>query len=98
MAFTHLHVHTEYSLLDGSNKVSEYLKRVKELGMTHAAITDHGTMYGCIDFYNQAKKEGIVPIIVKYMWLPARGSAGKRERTNIIIWYFWLRMTKDIII
>ena len=63
MAFTHLHVHTEYSLLDGSNKVSEYLKRVKELGMTHAAITDHGTMYGCIDFYNQAKKEGIVPII-----------------------------------
>ncbi len=63
MAFTHLHVHTEYSLLDGSNKVSEYLKRVKELGMTHAAITDHGTMYGCIDFYNQAIKEGIVPII-----------------------------------
>ena len=63
MAFTHLHVHTEYSLLDGSNKVSEYLKRVKELGMTHAAITDHGTMYGCIDFYNKAKEEGIVPII-----------------------------------
>ena len=63
MAFTHLHVHTEYSLLDGSNKINEYLKRVKELGMTHAAITDHGTMYGCIAFYNQAIKEGIVPII-----------------------------------
>ena len=63
MAFTHLHVHTEYSLLDGSNKINEYIKRVKELGMTHAAITDHGTMYGCIAFYNQAIKEGIVPII-----------------------------------
>ena len=63
MAFTHLHVHTEYSLLDGSNKINEYLKRVKELGMTHAAITDHGTMYGCIAFYNRAIKEGIVPII-----------------------------------
>lgn len=63
MAFTHLHVHTEYSLLDGSNKVKEYVKRVKELGMTHAAITDHGTMYGCIAFYEEAKKQGIVPII-----------------------------------
>ena len=63
MAFAHLHVHTEYSLLDGSNKVKEYVKRVKELGMTHAAITDHGTMYGCIAFYEEAKKQGIVPII-----------------------------------
>ncbi|MCR5847366.1 MAG: DNA polymerase III subunit alpha [Lachnospiraceae bacterium] len=63
MAFAHLHVHTEYSLLDGSNKIKEYVKRVKELGMTHAAITDHGTMYGCIAFYNEAKKQGIVPVI-----------------------------------
>ena len=59
MAFTHLHVHTEYSLLDGSNKIKEYIKRVKELGMTHAAITDHGTMYGCVAFYEEAKKQGI---------------------------------------
>ena len=51
MAFAHLHVHTEYSLLDGSNKIKEYVKRVKELGMTAAAITDHGAMYGVIDFY-----------------------------------------------
>lgn len=50
MAFAHLHVHTEYSLLDGSNKIKEYVKRVKELGMTAAAITDHGAMYGVIDF------------------------------------------------
>lgn len=63
MAFAHLHVHTEYSLLDGSNKIKEYVKRVKELGMDSAAITDHGTMYGVIDFYRAAKAEGIKPII-----------------------------------
>ncbi|NBI91107.1 DNA polymerase III subunit alpha [Lachnospiraceae bacterium] len=63
MAFTHLHVHTEYSLLDGSNKIKEYVKRVKELGMDSAAITDHGVMYGVIDFYKAAKAEGINPII-----------------------------------
>ena len=63
MAFTHLHVHTEYSLLDGSNKVKEYVKRLKELGMTHGAITDHGVMFGCIDFYKEALKEGITPIL-----------------------------------
>ena len=51
MGFTHLHVHTEYSLLDGSNKIKEYVARVKELGMDSAAITDHGALYGCIDFY-----------------------------------------------
>ena len=50
MEFTHLHVHTEYSLLDGSNKIKEYVARVKELGMDSAAITDHGVMYGVIDF------------------------------------------------
>ncbi len=63
MAFTHLHVHTEYSLLDGSNKIKEYVKRVKELGMDSAAITDHGVMYGVIDFYKACKEEGINPIL-----------------------------------
>ncbi|MCI6713487.1 MAG: DNA polymerase III subunit alpha [Lachnospiraceae bacterium] len=63
MAFVHLHVHTEYSLLDGSNKIKEYVKRVKELGMDSAAITDHGVMYGVIDFYKAAKEAGINPII-----------------------------------
>ncbi len=63
MAFTHLHVHTEYSLLDGSNKIKEYVKRVKELGMDSAAITDHGVMYGVIDFYRACKEEGINPIL-----------------------------------
>ena len=63
MAFAHLHVHTEYSLLDGSNKIKEYVKRVQELGMDSAAITDHGVMYGVIDFYKACKAEGIKPIL-----------------------------------
>lgn len=63
MKFTHLHVHTEYSLLDGSNKIKEYVSRVKELGMDSAAITDHGVMFGCIDFYKAAKEAGIKPIM-----------------------------------
>ena len=63
MAFAHLHVHTEYSLLDGSNKIKEYVARVKELGMDSAAITDHGVMYGVIDFYRAAKAVGIKPIL-----------------------------------
>ena len=63
MSFAHLHVHTEYSLLDGSNKIKEYVSRVKELGMNSAAITDHGVMYGVIDFYRAAKAAGIKPIL-----------------------------------
>ena len=63
MNFAHLHVHTEYSLLDGSNKIKEYVGRVKELGMNSAAITDHGVMYGVIDFYRAAKAAGIKPIL-----------------------------------
>ena len=63
MNFVHLHVHTEYSLLDGSNKIKEYVARVKELGMNSAAITDHGVMYGVIDFYREARAQGIKPIL-----------------------------------
>ena len=63
MNFAHLHVHTEYSLLDGSNKIKEYVDRVKELGMNSAAITDHGVMYGVIDFYRAARAAGIKPIL-----------------------------------
>lgn len=63
MAFTHLHVHTEYSLLDGSNKVKELVARTKELGMDSVAITDHGVMYGVIEFYRAAMAAGIRPII-----------------------------------
>ena len=63
MAFTHLHVHTEYSLLDGSCKIKELIDRAKELGMQSLAITDHGVMYGVIDFYKAAVAAGIKPII-----------------------------------
>ncbi len=63
MSFVHLHTHTEYSLLDGSNKIKEYVARVKELGMDAAAITDHGAMFGVIDFYRAARAEGVKPIL-----------------------------------
>ena len=61
--FTHLHVHTGFSLLDGSSKIKELVKKTKELGMDSIAITDHGVMYGCVEFYKAAKAEGIKPII-----------------------------------
>lgn len=63
MNFTHLHVHTEYSLLDGSAKINEIVARAKELGMDSLAITDHGVMYGVIDFYRACKREGIRPVL-----------------------------------
>ncbi len=63
MGFAHLHVHTEYSLLDGSNKIKECISRVKELGMDSVAITDHGVMFGVIDFYRAAKAAGIKPVL-----------------------------------
>ena len=91
MNFTHLHVHTEYSLLDGSNKIQEYVARVKELGMDSAAITDHGVMYGVIDFYRAAKAAGINPILGCEVYVaPGPGSTEKQEavRTVIIIWCF----------
>ncbi|MCR5225935.1 MAG: DNA polymerase III subunit alpha [Eubacterium sp.] len=78
MSFAHLHVHTGYSLLDGSNKVEDYVKRIKELGMTAGAITDHGVMYGVIDFYKLAKKEGIKPIIGCEVYV-APGSRFEKE-------------------
>ena len=78
MRFSHLHVHTEYSLLDGSNKIKEYVARVKELGMDSAAITDHGVMFGCIDFYKAAREAGINPIMGCEVYV-APGSRFDRE-------------------
>ena len=63
MSFTHLHLHTEYSLLDGACRIPKLVERIKALGMTSCAITDHGVMYGCIDFYSAMKDAGIKPII-----------------------------------
>ena len=78
MNFTHLHVHTEYSLLDGSSKIKEIIARAKELGMDSLAITDHGVMYGVIDFYREALSQGIKPIIGCEVYV-APGSRFERE-------------------
>ena len=73
MSFVHLHVHTEYSLLDGACRISGIMDRVKELGQTAVAITDHGVMYGCIDFYKAAKAAGVKPIIGCEVYIARRG-------------------------
>ena len=81
MAFAHLHTHTEFSLLDGSNKIKEYVQCVKNLGMNSAAITDHGVMYGALDFYKAAKEVGIKPIIGCEVYV-APGSRFDREAST----------------
>ena len=73
MSFVHLHLHTEYSLLDGACRISSLMERVKELGQNAVAITDHGVMYGCIDFYKAAKAAGIKPIIGCEVYVARRG-------------------------
>ena len=72
MAFTHLHVHTEYSLLDGAARIKDVVARAKELGMTSLAITDHGVMFGVIDFYRECNKQGIKPVIGCEVYTAAR--------------------------
>ena len=99
MAFVHLHTHTEYSLLDGSNKIKEYVARVKELGMTAAAITDHGVMYGVIDFTRRQKSRGSIRFWdARSMWPPAPGLTGNpvTGMTGTIIWCCWRRTTRAI--
>ncbi|MBK5261453.1 MAG: DNA polymerase III subunit alpha [Peptostreptococcaceae bacterium] len=77
MAFTHLHVHTEYSLLDGAARISDLITHAKEMGMDSLAITDHGVMFGVIDFYKEAKKQGIKPIIGCEVYTAARSKEDK---------------------
>ena len=72
MAFTHLHVHTEYSLLDGAARIRDVVARARELGMESLAITDHGVMFGAVDFYKECKKQGIKPIIGCEVYTAAR--------------------------
>ena len=72
MSFVHLHVHTEYSLLDGACRIRDLPRRIKELGQTACAITDHGVMYGAIDFYRACKAEGIHPVIGCEVYVAAR--------------------------
>ena len=92
MSFVHLHTHTEYSLLDGSNKIKEYVAQVKKLGMTAAAITDHGAMFGVIDFYRAARAEGIKPILGCEVYVAPNSRFDKE--TAIIIWCCWPRTTR----
>lgn len=88
--FTHLHVHTEYSLLDGSSKISELVARAKELGMDSIAITDHGVMYGVIDFYRACKEEGIKPIIGCEVYVAARKRTDKDSHLDSSIYHLVL--------
>ena len=81
MSFVHLHTHTEYSLLDGSNKIKEYVAKVKSMGMNAAAITDHGVMYGVIDFYKECRGAGIKPILGCEVYV-APGSRFERELSH----------------
>ncbi|MGI6112475.1 MAG: PHP domain-containing protein, partial [Bilifractor sp.] len=91
MSFVHLHTHTEYSLLDGSNKIKDYVARVKELGMNAAAITDHGVMYGCIQFYKECLAQGIKPILGCEVYVAPgsrfdkSGSAGDERYYHLIL-------------
>ena len=82
MSFAHLHVHTEYSLLDGFSNIKKLVKRVKELEMPAVAITDHGTMFGVIDFYKAATAEGIKPIIGVEAYMAARGMTDRDSKLD----------------
>jgi DNA polymerase III subunit alpha len=82
MSFAHLHVHTEYSMLDGFSNIKKLVNRVKELDMKHVAITDHGTMFGVIDFYKAATSEGIKPIIGVEAYMAARGMADRDSKLD----------------
>ncbi|HBA52759.1 TPA: DNA polymerase III subunit alpha, partial [Candidatus Azambacteria bacterium] len=82
MKFTHLHVHSHYSLLDGLAKIDGLLDRAKELGMDSLALTDHGVLYGAIEFYREAKKRGIKPIIGVETYLAPNGRLNKRPKID----------------
>ncbi len=83
MDFVHLHVHSEYSLLDGACRIKRLVSRVKELGQSSVAITDHGVMYGCINFYNECIKNGIKPIIGCEVYVAPRGRFKKETREDL---------------
>ena len=80
--FVHLHLHTEYSLLDGACRIDRLMKHIKELGQSAVAITDHGVMYGCVDFYKKAKKEGVKPIIGCEVYVSSRGRKDKVHKLD----------------
>ena len=92
ISFSHLHSHTEFSLLDGSNRIKDYLDYVKELGMTSAAITDHGVMYGAIEFYKYAKSIGIHPVLGCEVYLQMDSTTG-----HVLILKRWNNIMKVLL-
>ena len=94
MAFTHLHVHTQFSLLDGSSRIVELIGRAKELGMDSLAITDHGVMYGVIDFYKEAVKQGIKPIIGCEVYV-APGSRFDKDKSDENKYYHLILLAEN---
>jgi len=94
MAFTHLHVHTQFSLLDGSSRIGELIGRAKELGMDSLAITDHGVMYGVIDFYKEAVKQGIKPIIGCEVYV-APGSRFDKDKSDENKYYHLILLAEN---
>ena len=90
--FVHLHVHTEYSLLDGATRISELCTRAKELGMPAVAITDHGYMYGCAEFYQAAVKAGIKPIIGCEIYFTPDSTLSRDKRHEL---YHMILLAKD---
>ena len=97
MSFTHLHVHTEYSLLDGSAKIPELVKRAKDLGFDSLAITDHGVMYGVIDFYKECRKQGIKPIIGCEVYVAPNSRHDREVGENAERYYHLILLAKDIV-
>ena len=94
MAFAHLHVHTEYSLLDGASRVKELIRRTKELGMDSVAITDHGVMYGAVRFYKEAKAQGIHPVIGCEVYL-APGMRQERAEVDGTRYYHLILLAEN---
>ena len=95
MAFTHLHVHTQYSLLDGSSRIGELISRAKELGQTALAITDHGVMYGVIDFYKEARKQGIKPILGCEVYVAPGSRFEKQAREDDSRYYHLILLAEN---
>lgn len=94
--FVHLHVHTEYSLLDGSGKIPDLIARAKELGMKSIAITDHGAMYGCVDFYKAAKEQGIKPIIGCEIYVASKSMYDKSSNKGNNTYHLVLLVKNEI--
>jgi len=93
--FTHLHVHTHYSLLDGLSKIDDILDRAKELGMDSLAITDHGVLYGAIEFFIKAKERGIKPIVGCEMYLTAGDYKSKNNTQEDKTRYHLILLAKN---